>query len=113
MALSTVEGTKKETLDLMKIPGAGSAGYIMLTRVEVDFNGKNFTALILSYTSEEQRRVDLQSAHPYWIGGPLTDVQFAEMAAAKDIRAVLYPEIEKLIVAHLTPRVKEPVGKLS
>jgi len=99
MALSEKEGTKREVLDKIRLPGGAKNGYTMIGRADIDFTNGNYTALILSYASKEARNEDIQNAHPYFIGGPLTEAQMAQMKT-KDVRDVLYPDIEKLIVEH-------------
>jgi hypothetical protein len=99
MALQTKEDTPQSVLDKIKLPGGARNEYTMIGRVDIDFTAKNYTALILNYASEAARQEDIQNGHPYFIGGPLTDADLEEMKR-KDIRDVLYPNIERLIPAH-------------
>jgi len=99
MALQEKEGTTRKVLDKIRVPGGAKAGYVKIGRVDIDFTANTYTALILSYASEEARSEDIQNGHPYFIGGPLTDEQ-AQAMKTHDVRDVLYEDIQRLIPEH-------------
>lgn len=106
MALCTAEGTDQKILDYFAIPGGAITGYVRITRVDIDYDASNYTALVQAYVSSGARSALPNAGARRYIGGPFEATEIASLSKT-DVRDVVYPSIERIVAGQQAEAVSE------